>query len=145
MKAAELRRVARFHPVDPVCAAEPSLTFFNGQRKAHVPAWSAEIDLTAFLAAVTEANETLPGELAPFDTFVWWDGDEAPAQLSRVIEELERRGRSVVADDRGTTVEAEAAALMAPRTVRLACDSSTLTATENGASREYEIEAFIAS
>ena len=149
LKVAELRRVARFHPVDPVCAAEPSLTFFNGQRKAHVPAWSAELDLTAFLSAVTESCDTLPRELAPFDTFVCWDGDEAPAALSRVIEALEGRGLSVVADDRGGKAadrKAEAAALMAPQTVRFSAgDTPALTVTENGASHEYEIEAFTAS
>ena len=150
LKAAELRRLARFRPVDPSCASEMSLTFFNGQSKLHVPAWSASIDLTAFISAVAEANASLPEELAPFHAWLWWDGEEPPFELAPLVEAIERSGRAVIACDRPGKADdraAEAAALMAPQSIfcTLRDGSPCLTVTENGQMREMTLDEFIAS
>lgn len=122
LKKSELRSVAVFRPVDPACLAEPSLTFFNGSGKTRVPAWSAEIDLTALLSAVSEYAERWPSEIAPFDVYVYWEGDETPDALAPLIDALESAGFRVVGDDRSGAFEnrqAEAAAIRAPQTVCL--------------------------
>lgn len=115
-----LRRLVRLYPTDLACAAEKSLTFFNGEKKVHIPAWSATVDLTSVLSAVMENADCWPATLAPFDDFIYWDGD-APAQLPALTDILERRGRTVLADDRPSKklrdrVD-EAAALFAPETL----------------------------
>lgn len=137
LEKSELRRIAAFRPVDPAGLAEPSLTFFNGSAKVHVPAWSAGIDLTALLSAASENSERWPGEIAPFDVYVYWEGDEAPDALAPLIDSLEGAGLRVVGDDRGGTFEnrrAEAAAIRAPQTVCLkkGGDGWLLDVTRNG-------------
>lgn len=127
LKKSELRRIAVFRPVDPDGLAEPSLTFFNGSGKAHVPAWSAEIDLTALLSAVAESSERWPDEIAPFDVYVYWEGNETPDALVPLVDALEGAGLRVVVDDRGGAFEnrrAEAAAIRAPQSVCLKKDES---------------------
>jgi prolyl-tRNA synthetase len=95
-----LRTIARFCPVDPASAADASLTFFDGSKKLHVSAWSASLDLTSLLSAVIENSPCWPGELAPFDDYVCWDGDDAPASISELSTALEQAGRRAVGDDR---------------------------------------------
>lgn len=95
-----LRSVARFFPVDPACANDPSLTFYDGREKTHVPAWSASIDLTALLSALMEKRDCWPHELAPYDDYVWWEGDDAPDFISELASALDEAGRHAVGDDR---------------------------------------------
>lgn len=122
LKTSELRPVAVFRPVDPAGLAEPSLTFFNGSAKVHIPAWSAEIDLTALLSAAIENAASWPAEVAPFDTYIYWEGEKTPDALAPLIGALESAGLRVVGDDRSGAFEsrqAEAAAIRAPQTVCL--------------------------
>jgi len=150
VKSGILRRIARFRPADPTCAAEPSLTFFNGQNKLHIPAWSAQINLTDFLAAVVENNQYLPPELAPFDTCLFWDGETPPTPLSPIVEALKKNGNTVLAFDRPGVLQEKAAlvsALMLPRTVFLTKQDNVFLAKidENGQKRQLTIADFLTS
>ncbi len=103
LKPSPLRRLARFRPVDPTCAAEPSLTFFNEQSKVHAAAWSAEIDLTALLAEVAACSSVWPRELAPFNALVFWEKEEPPFSPAPLFHEFEKAGLSVLACDRAVS------------------------------------------
>lgn len=122
LKTGKLRPVASFYPVDPACLAEPSLTFFNDSGKTHIPAWRAEIDLTALLSAVIENAVSWPVTIAPFTTYIYWEGDEIPDALTPLVTALETSGHSVVASDRSSAFasrQAEANSLCAPQVLYL--------------------------
>ncbi len=149
LKTDSLRRIARFRPVDPDCAAESSLMFFNGQKKLHVPAWSASIDLTSLLSAVIEDAAAWPPEIAPFDDYVCWNGD-APSVLPALFEALEKNGRRVIADDRpGRKFPdrvAEAASFAAPEILVVKEESGKflVEATRGGETETLPLDDFIA-
>ena len=104
LSVSQLRPVARFMPIDPACAAEKSLTYFSGQSKLPVAAWSASIDLTALLAAVIEKADVYPEEIAPFCILVLWDGEDTPPVLAPLLSALDDTDHSVVVDDRRTPI-----------------------------------------
>lgn len=109
LHTAQLRRTARFLPVDPACAAEKSLTYFSGTCKTPAAAWSASIDLTSVLAAVAENASVYPEEIAPFCILVLWDGEEVPPVLAPLVAALDDTDHSVVVDDRHTPIDARLA------------------------------------
>ena len=60
--------------------------------------------------------------MAPFDTYIYWEGEKTPDALAPLIGALESAGLRVVGDDRSGAFEsrqAEAAAIRAPQTVCL--------------------------
>ncbi|MGI6074897.1 MAG: YbaK/EbsC family protein [Pyramidobacter sp.] len=149
LQKGELRSIARFFPIDPACAVEPSLTFFDGREKSHVPAWSASIDVTALLSALMEKNDRWPEELAPYDDYVWWEGDDAPASISELAAALEEAGRQCVGDDRtgikAVDRAAQARASCAPRLLflRTEKDLPVVDVTCHGTTETLPLRDFI--
>ncbi len=147
LKKTSLRRVARFFPIDPICAAENSLSFFNGQKKLHVPAWSASIDLTSLLSAVIEDTKFWPREIAPYDDYVFCDDS---SDVYSLVGTLEKKGRSVIVDDRRgikfSDRVADAASFAAPEILGLKneTDVSVVQIFSDGAKETIPTEDFLA-
>ncbi len=147
LKKTSSRRVARFFPIDPVCAAENSLSFFNGEKKLHVPAWSASIDLTSLLSAVIEDANFWPQQIAPYDDYIFCDD---ASDVYSLVGALEKKGRSAIVDDRRgikfSDKAADAASFAAPEILGLKNESgaSVVQIFGNGTDETIPLEDFLA-
>lgn len=99
----QLRPVARFLTVDPVAAAEKSLTYNDANhKKQSIVSWKGLFDITALWTA-SAAADGLTATVLPCDVVLL--GGDAPQARAALVSALTSKELRVLEDDRGVALD----------------------------------------